>query len=75
MPEVAAISLHFRRTTTSLKKVPVNELVYQFVKKKRSEGKPYFVYMTAAQNKLLRIHYACVKECFMAFDACNTAQE
>ena len=32
-------------------------------RKKRSEGKPYYVYMTAAANKFLRIYYARVKEC------------
>ena len=52
-----------------LKKSPVDEPVYQFLDKKRSEGKPYFVYMTAAQNKFLRIYYARVKECLEAFDA------
>ncbi len=31
--------------------------------------KYYFVYMTAAQNKFLRIYYARVKECLAAFDA------
>jgi hypothetical protein len=36
--------------------------VYQFLDKKRSEGKPYYVYMTAAANKFLRIYYARVKE-------------
>ena len=43
--------------------------MYQFLDKKRAEGKPYFVYMTAAQNKFLRIYYARVKECLEAFDA------
>jgi len=43
--------------------------VHQFLDKKRAEGKPYFVYMTAAQNKFLRIYYARVKECLVAFDA------
>jgi transposase len=38
-----------------LKKAPADEPVYQFLDKKRSEGKPYFVYMTAASNKFLRI--------------------
>ena len=51
---------------TYLKKSPANEPVYQFLDKKRAEGKPYFVYMTAAQNKFLRIYYARVKECFTA---------
>lgn len=43
--------------------------MYQFLDKKRAEGKPYFVYMTAVQNKFLRIYYARVKECLEAFDA------
>ena len=54
---------------TYLKKSPADEPVYQFLDKKRAEGKPYFVYMTAAQNKFLRIYYARVKECLEAFDA------
>ena len=67
-------SPHLRKTLyqivcTYLKKSPVDEPVYQFLDKKRSEGKPYFVYMTAAQNKFLRIYYARVKECLEAFDA------
>ena len=67
-------SPHFRKTLyqivcTYLKRSPVDEPVYQFLDKKRSEGKPYFVYMTAAQNKFLRIYYARVKECLEAFDA------
>ena len=35
--------------------------VYQFMNKKRSEGKPYRVYMMASANKFLRIYYASVK--------------
>ncbi|EUC53359.1 hypothetical protein HMPREF0581_0775 [Mogibacterium timidum ATCC 33093] len=31
--------------------------------KKKSEGKPYQVYMTAGANKFLRIYYGKVKEC------------
>lgn len=45
-----------------LRKSPAEEPVYQFLDKKRSEGKPYFVYMTAGANKFLRIYYARVKE-------------
>jgi transposase len=41
---------------------PADEPVYQFLDKKRSEGKHYYVYMTAAANKFLRIYYARVKE-------------
>lgn len=47
---------------TLLRKSPVDEPVYQFLDRKRSEGKPYFVYMTAGANKFLRIYYARVKE-------------
>jgi len=35
--------------------------VYHFLEKKRSEGKPYNVYMTAGANKFLRIYYGKVK--------------
>ena len=67
-------SPHLRKTLyqivcTYLRKAPVDEPVYQFLDKKRAEGKPYFVYMTAAQNKFLRIYYARVKECLAAADA------
>ena len=34
---------------------------YNFMNKKRSEGKPYKVYMMASANKFLRIYYARVK--------------
>ena len=66
-------SPHLRKTLyqivcTYLRKAPEDEPVYQFLNKKRGEGKPYFVYMTAAQNKFLRIYYARVKECLEAFD-------
>ena len=36
---------------------PMDEPVYQFMNKKRSEGKPYRVYMMASANKFLRIYY------------------
>ena len=42
---------------------PEDDPVYQFLDKKRSEGKPYHVYMTAGANKFLRIYYGKVKEC------------
>ena len=45
-----------------LQNAPEDEPVYQFIDKKRSEGKPYFVYMTAATNKFLRRYYAKVNE-------------
>lgn len=43
---------------------PPNEAVYQFLDKKRSEGKKWLVYMTAAMNKFLKIYYARVMEYF-----------
>ena len=74
VPTTKRGSPHLRKTLyqivcTYLKKSPADEPVYQFLDKKRAEGKPYFVYMTAAQNKFLRIYYARVKECIETFDA------
>lgn len=43
--------------------------VYQFVMRKKAEGKPYYVYMVAGCNKLLRIYYARVKEYLAAENA------
>ena len=37
--------------------------MYQFLDKKRSEGKPYYVYMTAGMTKFLRIYYGKVRDC------------
>ena len=45
-----------------LQRQPENEPVYQFLEKKRTEGKPYKVYMIAAAHKFLRIYYARIKE-------------
>ena len=39
---------------------PEDQPIYQFMDKKRSEGKPYKVYMMASANKFLRIYYASV---------------
>jgi hypothetical protein len=41
---------------------PVGDPVYDFLNKKRSQGKPYYVYMTAGMNKFLRIYYGRVNE-------------
>ena len=51
----------FQIMTTLLQNKPANEPVYEFLNKKRSEGKPYLVYMTAGANKFLRIYYGKVK--------------
>lgn len=53
---------------------PANEPVFQFLDKKRSEGKNYYVYMTAACNKFLRIYYARVKEVMDALPTTSTIQ-
>ena len=45
-----------------IKTMPEGDPVYQFLDKKRSQGKPYYVYMTAGANKFLRIYYGKVKE-------------
>ena len=45
-----------------IKRSPVDDPVYAFIDKKRSEGKPYYVYMTAGTNKFLRIYYGQVME-------------
>ena len=45
-----------------IKTMPQDDPVYQFLDKKRSQGKPYYVYMTAGANKFLRIYYGRVKE-------------
>ena len=48
--------------TIYLKLQPLDDPIYQFLDKKRTEGKPYKVYMIAAAHKFLRIYYARVKE-------------
>lgn len=52
-----------------LQKAPVDEPVYQFMDRKRAEGKPYRVYMMASANKFLRIYYATVKAYLNALEA------
>ena len=47
---------------------PQDDPVYQFMDKKRAEGKPYLVYMTAGANKFLRIYYGKVKEYLSQLD-------
>ena len=45
-----------------IKRSPADDPVYAFMDKKRKQGKPYYVYMTAGANKFLRIYYGRVKE-------------
>jgi len=60
-------SPHLRKTLFQvmvcyLQLAPEDEPVYQFIDRKRAEGKHYYSYMTAASAKFLRIYYARVKE-------------
>ncbi len=55
----------FQVMTVILQNSPEDEPIYTYLDKKRSEGKPYRVYMIAASNKFLRIYYARVKECLV----------
>ena len=52
-----------------LKTMPQDDPVYCFMDKKRAEGKPYLVYMTAGANKFLRIYYGRVKEYLASLEA------
>ena len=51
-----------------LQKAPDDEPVYQFLDRKRAEGKPYYVYMTAAGNKFLRRYYGKVMNYFATLE-------
>ena len=70
-PTTKRDSSHLRRTlfqvvSTYVKQKPLDEPVYQFLCKKRSEGKPFYVCTTAAANMFLRIYYARVNEALNA---------
>jgi len=51
-----------------LQRAPADEPVFQFMDKKRAEGKPYYVYMTAVGNKFLRRYYGKVMAYFAALE-------
>ncbi len=54
-----------------IKLSPQEEPIYQFLDKKRREGKPYYVYMTAGANKFLRHYYAKVRDYLKQLDAAH----
>ncbi len=54
-----------------IKLSPQEEPIYQFLDKKRREGKPYYVYMTAGANKFLRRYYARVRDYLKQLDAAH----
>jgi transposase len=58
-------SPHLRATlyniaTVLIQNKPEDDEVYRFLDRKRAEGKHYYVYMTAASNKFLRVYYGKV---------------
>ena len=60
-------SPHLRKTLfqimeSLIQRSPEDDPVYAFMDKKRAQGKPYYVYMTAGANKFLRIYYGRVNE-------------
>jgi transposase len=64
-------SPHLRKTlfqvcSVILQTAPSADPVFQFMSRKRSEGKHYYVYMVAGANKFLRIYYARVRSILMA---------
>ena len=52
----------FQIMSSLIKRSPIDDPVYVFMDKKRAQGKPYYVYMTAGANKFLRIYYGRVNE-------------
>ena len=54
--------------TCYLQKAPADEPVFQFLDRKRAEGKPYYIYMTAGANKFLRRYYGKVMEYLSTLD-------
>lgn len=63
----------FNIMTVLLRKAPPDVPVYQFLDKKRAEGKPYYVYMTAGANKFLRIYFGKVRDHLAARDASDNS--
>jgi transposase len=51
-----------------LQTAPSDDAVFQFLDRKRAEGKRFYVYMVAGCNKFLRIYYARVKEFLNGLD-------
>jgi len=69
-------SPHLRKTlfvlmSVLLQRAPSDVPVYQFLDRKRSEGKPFYVYMTAGANKFLRVYYGKVRDHLAMLDAAS----
>ena len=60
-------SPHLRKTLFQvmdclLKQAPAGDPIFQFLDRKRAEGKHYYCYMNAGAAKFLRVYYARVKQ-------------
>ena len=58
--EIGLSKTLFQVLSTLIQHAPADDPVFQFLDRKRQEGKHYYVYMTAAANKFLRIYYGTV---------------
>ena len=72
-------SPHLRKTLFQIMdglilRSPMDNPVYVFMDKKRAEGKPYYVYMTAGANKFLRIYYGKVNAFLAAKEEAEAEQ-
>ena len=65
----------FQIMDSLIKRSPVDDAVYAFMDKKRAQGKPYYVYMTAGANKFLRIYYGRVNEYLASLDQASKGKE
>lgn len=63
----------FQMCSTILQHGNVNDPVFLFMDKKRSEGKHFYVYMVAGAAKLLRIYYARVRACLIEASSASQA--
>jgi len=52
---------------------PQDEPIYRFLDRKRAEGKPYYVYMTAGANKFLRRYYGKVRDYLATLETSETS--
>ena len=59
----------FNIMSVYLQRAPQDEPVFQLLDRKRSEGKPFYVYMTAASNKFLRRYYAKVTDYLVTLES------
>ena len=66
-------SPHLRKTLFQvmaglLKHAPADDPVFQYLDRKRAEGKHYYCYMTAGSAKFLKIYYARVKDYLLSLE-------